>query len=347
MCSYECHELLCSARFVMICETAGERQNTKRLTNMWQHLLCCAAAVCPCAHALAPDVFRHYDESHPISYGVQLPMGRAPFAFATAESKELAQYVLRDESGPFDADLGDSSTLQQMWGFEEDSINEQGDSILKADWYADSFWGAPTTSVFVPRTDDFLPARPAPLRVQALVDAFRHASSACWARLATALHQLESQAAEDHDLRDCLHVIRQSIQTQGHFTGVEAQIWKGGDLTMDSHTDGGTALLHLGVTVGGARTLRVGKFPERHSPYRAQESRRRGIRSGDEISVWNEQAYHKRELWDILQSRGCFYLSSPFCFEHGVKYQKQSSGPTLALQHLGGHKLLLVRARWG
>merc|ERR1712194_850401 len=83
---------------------------------------------------------------------------------------------------------------------------------------------------------------------------------------------------------------------------------------------------------GGRRTLRVGKFTERHSPYRDQASRRRGQRSGDEVSVWNDAAYHPSELWDVDMVAGSAYLSLPFCFEHGVKYDSRSDDPVIALQ---------------
>ena len=59
------------------------------------------------------------------------------------------------------------------------------------------------------------------------------------------------------------------------------------------------------------------------------------MRSGDEISVWNPEAYDREELWDIEQTKGCFYLTSPFCFEHGVKYEKHETSPTFALQPPG------------
>ena len=303
--------------------------------KVWHVLLRHVFFACRCAATVpACGIFRHYDDNHPVSYGVQLPMGRAPFAFAMAHSEDLTDYLLHDSSGPFEVDPARFASLQQDWGFEEDSINEELENILKADWHADSFWGAGYDQVFVPRTDEFLPARPAPFRVQAFLDAFRQASSKCWVRLAQALRAHELKA-DNADLQECLGVFRHCIQDNAHFAGVEAQVWQGGDLIMDSHTDGATALLHLGVTLGGARTLRVGRFRERHSPYRPQENRRRGVRSGDEISVWNREAYDRQELWDIEQSRGSFYLTSPFCFEHGVKYGRDVSSPTLALQRLG------------
>ncbi|CAE7171207.1 unnamed protein product [Symbiodinium pilosum] len=301
-------------------------------------VLCCLCVVLPCgswqqSHASARRIFRHHDAAHPISYGVQLPMGRAPFAFASVTSEELVDFLLHDPCTSYLLDdCCDPACLRSQWGFEEDSINEQCENILKADWHASSFWGACSARLFVPRTDEFLPARPAPVRIQAFIQAFQHASAACWGRLAQALHAQECQASGNRELQHSLKVFRRCLEDRTHFTGVEAQIWKGGELTMDSHTDGATAMLHLGVTLGGNRMLRIGKFDERHAPYRPQENRRRGMRSGDEISVWNEAAYAVQELWDMEQSRGCFYVTSPFCFEHGVKYQKHAINTTFALQ---------------
>ena len=103
---------------------------------------------------------------------------------------------------------------------------------------------------------------------------------------------------------------------------------------MDSHTDGATALLHLSLTLGGRRVLRISRFRERHSPYKPQGSRRRGVPPGDEVSVWNDEAYYPQELCDFPQVKGSVYISSPFCFEHGVKYESSSADPVFALQRL-------------
>ena len=285
----------------------------------------------PCAGALRGRVvpFRHICEEQPISYGIQLPEGRVPFAFGHASAEDLMAYLREDPHGPF-IDSGHSSA----WGFEEDTINEDLESIWKADWHATSFWG--TGRIFVPRVEKFLPSRQPPRRILAFLEAFRQVSGFAWARILQALEGLGEKAASEQrrDLQEIVEIFSRAVQEQSHFGGVEAQIWRGGHLVMDSHTDGATALLHLSLTLGGHRTLRVGHFKERHSPYRPQDSRRRGKPPGDEVSVWNDAAYTEEEIWDIPQRKGSVYVTSPFCFEHGVKYESNQSEPVFALQLL-------------
>ncbi|CAK9110433.1 unnamed protein product [Durusdinium trenchii] len=268
-------------------------------------------------------VFRHYNKERPISYGIQLPEGRAPFAFGHVLAEDLMSYLQEDPHGPF---LNQSVPLVK-WGFEEDTINEELESIWKADWHATAFWG--TSKIFVPRVDKFLPSRQPPLRILAFLEAFRQVSGRAWSRILDGLQSL-SRSDEELELKEIVRIFCKSLREQSHFCGVEAQIWQGGQLVMDSHTDGATSLLHLSLTLGGHRTLRIGHFKERHSPYRPQDNRRRGRPPGDEVSVWNEAAYAQDELWDIPQSTGSVYLTSPFCFEHGVRYE--GDAPVFALQ---------------
>jgi len=142
-----------------------------------------------------------------------------------------------------------------------------------------------------------------------------------------------AESDENEDLFNKADIFCRAIRNRAHFGEVEAQVWRGGHLVMKSHTDGATAMLHLGLTLGGCRILRVGKFFERHSPYRSQPSRRRGRRPGDEVSVWNHQAYDRDDLWDIELVDGSAYLSLPFSFEHGVLYDEGSvTNPVVALQ---------------
>ena len=295
------------------------------LTNglVWLVPRLCAGA------ALRAVPFRHFCEEQPISYGIQLPEGRAPFAFGHASAEDLMTYLQEDPHGPFTKDTREVSA----WGFEEDTINEDLESIWKADWHATSFWG--TAWIFVPRADQFLPSKRPPRRILAFLEAFRQVSGCAWSRMSQALETLHGQAAvEDRtELQEIVQIFQRAVQEQSHFGGIEAQIWRGGQLVMDSHTDGATGLLHLSLTLGGHRTLRVGRFKERHAPYRPQESRRRGKPPGDEVSVWNSAAYTEEEIWDIPQRKGSAYVTSPFCFEHGVKYESNPSEPVLALQY--------------
>ena len=276
----------------------------------------------PCAGTLRASVpLRHFCEEQRISYGIQLPEGRAPFAFGHALAEDLMTYLQEDPHGPF-MDISQSS----RWGFEEDTINEDLESIWKADWHATAFW-ATDPCIFVPRIDEFLPSKQPPLRILAFLEAFRQVSAPAWERILDALNALGDKAAKEQrdDLQEIVRIFGEAVKEQNHFSGVEAQIWKGGPLIMDSHTDGATSLLHLSLTLQGRRTLRVSQFKERHSPYRPQESRRRGKPPGNEVSVWNDDAYTEEEIWDIPQTRGSAYITSPFCFEHGVKYESQEA----------------------
>jgi len=276
------------------------------------------------------QIFRHHDERQSVAYGIQLPEGRAPLAFAEVVDEELARYLRDDPSGPFaGAAKGPVAEDLGSWGFGVD----KAEPIFKADWHALSFWGD-SSDVFVPRKNALTPLPRAPPRVIAFIDAFRQVNSACWKRIVDALGRLREKAGaeEQKELVDIVGIFQRAVESRSHFAAIEAQIWSGGHLVMQSHTDGATAMLHLGLTLGGRRTLRVGKFSERHSPYRDQPMRRRGRRTGDEISVWNDEAYDERDIWDVAQVDGSAYLSLPFCFEHGVQYDSDTSQPVMALQ---------------
>ncbi|CAJ1415643.1 unnamed protein product, partial [Effrenium voratum] len=296
-----------------------------------------AIAVPWVACSTAPPVFQHFFPQH-VSYGIQLPEGRAPFAFGHVKAEDLMNYLREDPDGPFTGTDGEGfkgfESRVARWGFEEDTINEALESILKADWHATAFQLGAEASVFVPRTDAFLPSRQPPRRILAFLEAFRQVSAGCWGRVAEALAALRSraEAEESVDLQESAAVFHHAMRQGSQFGGLEAQIWRGGDLVMDSHTDGATALLHLSLTLGGRRVLRISRFRERHSPYKPQGSRRRGVPPGDEVSVWNDEAYYPQELCDFPQVKGSVYISSPFCFEHGVKYESSFADPVFALQ---------------
>ena len=90
----------------------------------------------PCAGTSRASVpLRHFCEEQRVSYGIQLPEGRAPFAFGHALAKDLMTYLPEDPHGPF-MDISQS----RHWVFEEDTINEDLESIWKADWHAKAFW---------------------------------------------------------------------------------------------------------------------------------------------------------------------------------------------------------------
>eukprot|EP00415_Alexandrium_ostenfeldii_P004514 UN4514 len=90
---------------------------------------------------------------------------------------------------------------------------------------------------------------------------------------------------------------------------------------LPSHIDGATSLLHLGLTLAGQRTVRLGVFS---SP---------DAESKSEISVWNSELWSEDNLKDELMTEGKAYISSPFCFEHGVHYARtERHEPVTALQ---------------
>lgn len=294
-----------------------------------------AAAVAPVAggssHGIVGRTFEHRNAGQRVAYGIQLPEGRAPLAFAEAIAEDVTNYIREDPLGPFVAceepDLG--SAHWSGWGFSRGGP----EPILKADWHASSFW-ADGAKVFVPRLDAPASLRRAPPRVLAFVEAFRQANSPCWHRVAQVLDDLgrEAEEKEEWELVHLVGIFRRGLENRAHFGALEAQVWDGGHLIMQSHTDGATAMLHLGLTLGGCRTLRVGKFPEQHSPYKDQATRRRGKPPGDEVSVWNREAYDNEDLWDVRLDDGSAYLSLPFCFEHGVRYESGTGELVIALQ---------------
>lgn len=268
-----------------------------------------------------------------MAYGIQLPEGRGPLAFAEALDEDVATYIREDPEGPL-RHAASSSSAEHLdgWGFKAGSA----EPILKSDWHALSFWGD-GLHVFVPRANSLAPLKRAPPRVLAFIEALRRVNVPCWEEVLKSLSKLQATATNmgDEELSHLVDIFSRAAKADSRcalFGAIEAQVWSGGELTMQSHTDGATAMLHLGLTLGGQRMLRVGKFRERHSPYRSQESRRRGKRPGDEVSVWNEYAYEPEEIWDIDLAHGSAYISLPFCFEHGVSYESPAGEPVIALQ---------------
>ncbi|CAE8581194.1 unnamed protein product, partial [Polarella glacialis] len=63
------------------------------------------------------------------------------------------------------------------------------------------------------------------------------------------------------------------------------------------------------------------------------KSRRRLMRTaGNDNDVWDADAVDAENIVDISQVEGSAYLSSPFCFEHGVRYESSRDDPVMALQ---------------
>merc|ERR1712043_51507 len=84
-----------------------------------------------------------------------------------------------------------------------------------------------------------------------------------------------------------------------------------------------------GVTLGGRRTLRIGTYAS------AGELPQQ---KGQKEDVWDTWAWSMNGvlaagLKDVRMTGGCAYLSAPYCFEHGVRYEKGSvEEPVIALQ---------------
>eukprot|EP00421_Protoceratium_reticulatum_P071132 CAMPEP_0168423714 /NCGR_PEP_ID=MMETSP0228-20121227/34450_1 /TAXON_ID=133427 /ORGANISM="Protoceratium reticulatum, Strain CCCM 535 (=CCMP 1889)" /LENGTH=334 /DNA_ID=CAMNT_0008437683 /DNA_START=55 /DNA_END=1056 /DNA_ORIENTATION=+ len=261
--------------------------------------------------------FRHHDPAHPVIHGTTLLGARGlSSVFVEASIDEDLTRYLR-ESSP---DPGPGSGGPSLWG-----LAAEGDEpVLKADWHAVPRLGA-EANIFVPRASRLGPMRRAPLRIRAFIEAFREANAACWQTLAAALSELSESEGSGDGLRRLARIFRGALLGREHFGAVEAQVWDGGRLRLRSHADGATSLLHLAVTLGGHRRLRVGRYPEAASG----ESRQQGAvwYGGD---VW-EQARGAANLWDVELGPGSAYLASPFCFEHGVLCHG-GSDPVVALQ---------------
>merc|ERR1712079_195845 len=90
---------------------------------------------------------------------------------------------------------------------------------------------------------------------------------------------------------------------------------------MQSHKDGATSLLHLGLTLGGRRTVRMGTYKRKdfHPQFR-------------DANVFDDNAWEERqrleqgELHKVNMIATSAYISSPFLFEHGVEYEAAAAG---------------------
>jgi len=141
----------------------------------------------------------------------------------------------------------------------------------------------------------------------AFLEAFREANEACWAAVVARLKKLKD--AEDGKTNPerlrLLSLMLEEFRERGHFAAVEVQAGPAfRRKSMQWHKDGATGLLHMGITLGGCRSLK----------FRA--------RGGDE---WRSE--------EVKMSPGHIYISSPFLYDHSVSYDTSSNGggPILAL----------------
>merc|ERR1712179_230278 len=96
--------------------------------------------------------------------------------------------------------------------------------------------------------------------------------------------------------------------------------------------DGAMSLLHLGLTLGGSRVLRVGAFEAEDSEGNVWDDNGYYVKSR-ESNVWREDLWNHDDLFDTELVFGSTYLSSPFVFQHGVKHRKcDREDPVITLQ---------------
>eukprot|EP00929_Paragymnodinium_shiwhaense_P113585 TRINITY_DN81870_c0_g1_i1.p1 TRINITY_DN81870_c0_g1~~TRINITY_DN81870_c0_g1_i1.p1 ORF type:complete len:492 (+),score=84.71 TRINITY_DN81870_c0_g1_i1:87-1562(+) len=284
--------------------------------------------------------FRHYAPEQPSFFGIQLPQGRAASTLSVVTDEDVTRYLRDDPEGPFrdvrqDLLANRGSELSEhwrAWGFEVDD----SEPLLKANWHGVHAWGDPAP-VYGPRSNTVVPHMQAPPRIVAFLDAFRGLNEGVWQNVREKLLELKTSDGQGGrpghpGLHDCIDAVLHSLQADGHFASLEAQVWGGGDLTMKSHLDGGTGLMHLAITLGGERLFRMAKFRERHSPQPDKQMQAGRERRRDETSVWVHGNYEEDHIWDLSLDAGHGYLCSSFCFEHGVKYLSGSDDPVVVLQ---------------
>jgi len=290
--------------------------------------------------------FVHLDSAKPIRYGCWLGPKRAPAAFLEASAEDLAAYLAADPQGPFVC----RTTLDMAeWEFHLD----RKEAVNKADWHAVSGVGG-RGNFFVPRKAREGSLLAAPPRLMAFAEAFRTINRGCWSTVRDTLghvaawREVESKAYRERRSAALLMGMAQSITQGWHFGVVEAQVGSGGDARrLRSHKDGATSLLHLGLTLGGRRIVRMGLFHSPHSegnlPLKALQvnlgANRQGackIQNLFEQDVWNTSVWDKENLLDVPMMSGAAYLSSPFCFEHAVKHEASD----------GHENVMALQFRW-
>lgn len=280
-----------------------------------------------------PAFFTHHDPPRQVLYGGWFGNYRAPAALLEAPSENVAKYLREDPEGPFVKTLTEAGWNQ--WGFTRDRWQQ---SVLKADWHTLPTVGV-EGEVFVPRKADVGLVRRAPPRFLAFVTAFRNVNKAVFMLIADVLLGIararlrQTPPAAGSRLFEC---IATSLQKQRHFGILEAQVrWSKQGMRGQSHKDGATSLLHLGLTLGGERSLRLGAFPAATSPGNKQwnpwgdspaplpssmDARERERVLGEQ-DVWDNDLWPPAYIRDITMVPGSAYLSSPFCLEHGVWYK--------------------------
>eukprot|EP00434_Breviolum_minutum_P024368 symbB.v1.2.021519.t1/scaffold1859.1/size98302/5 len=170
--------------------------------------------------------------------------------------------------------------------------------MLKADWHSVPGWGE-SFDIFVPRKNKVLPVRQAPARLLAFLEAFRRVNEDCWQKITAQLKVMLAQKPDDIPRSRLLRMLIEDFEERGFFGAIEAQAGPGRRKEMNWHRDGATGLLHLGITLSGKRRL--------------------------QLRAWTEEEWTQ----ELSMTAGHIYLSSPFLFEHCIKYRQEEA--TLAL----------------
>lgn len=290
-------------------------------------------------------LFSHRSPERPLFFGRWFGEERSPVVLLQTSSEQLASYLRDDPAGPF-ADLHKAppvlpiakDSVWKKWAFEAD----EKEQLLKADWH--SVPHLPLKSgLFVPRLAKWGTCPRGPPRIVAFAMAFRAVNRPVWSAVTEALTGLrrrrEQESAEyrDEGRGKLLGTFIECFKNSRHFGVVEAQVgsvrkpWR-----QPSHKDGATSLLHLGVTLGGLRTLRAGLFPSAASVGNAPRAAAEGADAAPidgESNVWDEELWSEQHIHEEDMKPGSVYLSSPFCFEHAVQYQgcPSKTEPMIAL----------------
>lgn len=290
--------------------------------------------------------FEPMDPERPVMYGAVMYGRRVPFTFMSTDMDlGLVRYLRSDPSGPFAGSLDawpswmntgslTRKTLApqvegrwQEWGFQ---FSPKEPFMLKADWHTVHSWGG-TCSVFAPRLGGITSMHRSPIRITAFLESFREVNKNCWCLLADALHKLGRDGCED--VKWLVNLLTDTLQSRGHFGAVEVQAGPAFEpRKMQSHKDGATGLLHMGLTLSGRRTLRIGTH-ETDDMDAIHPMVQRSLKPNSqqlfhqyrEGSVWREDCWDPGGLKEFQMRAGSAYISSPFLFEHGVSYEGSRS----------------------
>jgi len=185
------------------------------------------------------------------------------------------------------------ATMQQLTGQLGDAELRKSNQRHVAEWHAVASHAHAALHIFVPRGGGpgFSSAPVVAPALMAFAEAFRHKNACAFFTIEERLNILDSKVA-----KTCASAFREGR----HFGVWEVQRFYGTHKRECGwHIDGATSLMHLAVTLGGQRDLKV--------EYAC------GSKPKDPT---------KKET--ATMTRGDVYLSSPFLFHHGVQFKESS-----------------------